>query len=69
MEILWILLPGPIVGYLVADSVRKIFSDDDRLLRRVFAAQPVTMLAALTALGSVVVWVVAEVVLRVLAMR
>lgn len=69
MEVLWILVPGPFVGYLVADSVRKIFSDDDRLLRTVFAAQPVTMLAALTALGSVVVWVVAEVVLRVLAVR
>lgn len=65
MEILWILLPSPIVGYLVIDSVRTIFSDDDRLLRRVFAAQPVTMLAAATALGAVVVWVVWEVALRI----
>lgn len=66
MEVLWILVPGPFVGYLVADSVRKIFSDDDRLLRRVVATQPVTMLAAMTALGSVVVWAVWEAVLRIL---
>lgn len=69
MESLWILLPGPIVGYLVADSVRRIFSDDDRLLRKVFAAQPVTMLAAFTALGSVVVWAVSEAVMRLLGFR
>lgn len=56
MEVLWVLIPGPFVGYLVIDSVRKIFSDDDRLVWRVFSEQPVTMLAASTALGSVVVW-------------
>lgn len=66
MDILWILLPGPFVGYLLIDSVRKIFSDDETALRRVFAAQPVTMLAAATALGSVVVWAVSEVVMRFL---
>jgi hypothetical protein len=66
MDILWILIPGPFVGYLVIDSVRKIFSDDPTVLRKVFAAQPVTMLAAATALGSVVVWAVSEVVLRFL---
>lgn len=65
MEILWVLLPGPFVGYLVMDSVRKIFSEDDRALLRVFKAQPVTMLAVSTALGAVVVWVVAEAVLRI----
>ena len=59
------LVPGPFVGYLVADSVRKIFSEDDELLKRVFKAQPVTMFAFVTALGSVVVWAVAEAVLRV----
>jgi hypothetical protein len=48
MTILWILLPSPIVGYLIIDSVRKIFSDDPTVLRRVFADQPVTMLAAAT---------------------
>ena len=32
MSALWILIPGPFVGYLVVDSVRKIFSDDDRLM-------------------------------------
>ena len=66
MSALWILIPGPFVGYLVVDSVRKIFSDDDRLIRTLVAAQPVTMLAALTALGSVVVWAVSEAVLRLL---
>lgn len=64
MEILWILLPSPFVGYLVADSVRKIFSEDDRLLRKLLADQPVTAVAALTAIGSVVVWTVWEVVRR-----
>lgn len=66
MDILWILIPGPFVGYLVMDSVRKIFSDDADLLKRVFKDQPVTMIAAATALGSVVVWAVAEAVLRLL---
>jgi hypothetical protein len=61
MEVLWILLPAPFVGYLIADSVRKIFSEDDRLLRKVLADQPVTMTAGLTIVGSVVVWVVSEV--------
>ena len=65
MEILWVLIPGPFVGYLVMDSVRRIFSEDSGLLLRVFKAQPVTMFAAATALGSIVVWAVAEVVLRI----
>lgn len=68
MNILWILIPGPFVGYLLMDSVRKIWSEDDRVLRRIFAAQPVTMLAAATALGSVVVWAVSEAVLGVLTL-
>ena len=59
------MVPGPFVGYLVMDSVRKIFSEDDRLLWRVFKAQPVTMFAAAMALGSVVVWAVTEAVLRI----
>lgn len=66
MDVLWVLIPGPFVGYLVMDSVRKIFSDDPDVLKRVFKAQPVTMIAATTALGSVVVWAVAEALLRVL---
>jgi len=66
MNVLWILIPSPIVGYFVIDSVRKIFSDDNKLLWKVFKDQPVTMLAAATALGAVVVWSVSEVVLRVL---
>lgn len=66
MEILWVLIPGPFVGYLIIDSFRKIFSEDDRLVLRVFKSQPVTMIAAATALGSVAVWAVVEVVLRFL---
>lgn len=66
MTILWILIPGPIVGYFMMDSVRKIFSDDPLLLRRIFAAQPVTMLAAATALGSMLLWAVTEAVGRLL---
>ncbi len=62
MDILWILLPSPFVGYLVVDGVRRIFSDDDRLIRTLFAAQPVTMLAGFVALGSVVLWAATEVV-------
>ena len=63
MDIIWILLPSPFVGYLVADSFRKIFSEDDRLLRKLFAAQPVSAIAAFTVIGSVIVWSVSEVVL------
>lgn len=66
MTFLWILLPSPFVGYLIADSVRKIFSEDDRLLWRIFKGQPVTMLAASTALGSVFVWSIWQVALRVI---
>lgn len=63
---LWILIPSPFVGYLIADSVRKIFSEDDRLLWRVFKEQPITMFAAATALGSVFVWAIWQVVSRFL---
>ncbi len=68
MSILWILIPGPFVGYLLMDSVRKIWSEDDRALPRIFAAQPVTMLAAATALGSVVVWALSEAVRNLLTL-
>lgn len=67
MKILLILIPAPIVGYFMIDSVRKIFSEDDRLLRRVFADQPVTMIAAATALGSVAVWAVVVAVGRLIS--
>lgn len=64
MSFLWILLPAPFVGYLLIDSVRKIFSEDDELLKQVIRDQPVTMLAAATAFGSIAVWAVATVVMR-----
>lgn len=56
MRILWILIPGVVVGVLVMDSVRKIFSEDDRLVRKLFEEQPVTMIAAAATVGSVLVW-------------
>ena len=66
MSILWILLPSPVVGYLIIDSFRKVFSEDDQLLWRIFRSQPVTMLAASTALGSIFVWAIVVVALRYL---
>jgi hypothetical protein len=66
VNVLWILIPSPFVGYLMIDSVRKIFSEDERLLRKLFSDQPVTMFAVATALGAVPVWAVSEVILRYL---
>lgn len=58
MRILWLLIPGFFVGVLIADSFRKIWSDDDRLIRKLLADQPATMGATATAIGSVFVWAV-----------
>ncbi len=58
LQILMIVVPGFVVGVLIMDSVRKIFSDDATIVRRLFTDQPVTMIAAATGLGSVVVWAV-----------
>lgn len=54
--VLWIVIPGFIVGWFVLDSVRKIFSEDDKLLGTFFEDQPVTMIAVATTVGSVLVW-------------
>ena len=64
MSILWILIPAPLVGYLVAEWCRTAFSDDPRLVRRLMADQPVTMLAAVTIVGAAVLWVVLEAIRR-----
>ena len=56
VQILWIVVPGFVVGVLVMDSVRKIFSEDRTLIRRLFSDQPVTMIATATTLGSILVW-------------
>lgn len=64
MSILWILVPAPFVGYFVVDHFRKLVSGDPEFTRNLFKSQPVTMVAAATALGSVVVWAVSEVALR-----
>ena len=58
---LWILIPAPLMGYFVIDHFRKLFSDDPGLIGEVFKSQPVTMIAAATALGAVVVWGLSEV--------
>lgn len=55
-SVLLIVVPGFFVGLLLADSVRRIFTDDATLLKRIFADQPVTMTAAATAIGSILVW-------------
>lgn len=60
LHILLILIPGFLAGILVMDSVRKVFSDDAGLVRKLFEEQPVTMIAAATTIGSVVVWAVLE---------
>lgn len=67
MSILWLLLPAPFVGYLVADWGRRAFSDDPRLIRRLVVDQPVTMLAGLTILGMGALWVASLLAARLLA--
>ena len=64
MSILWILVPAPVVGYLVADWCRRAFSDDPRVIRKLVAEQPVTMLTGLIIVGAAVSWVVFEVLRR-----
>lgn len=56
MRILLLLVPGFFVGWFVIDWMRQPFSQDDRLLRGWFEEQPVTVIAACTIVGSVVVW-------------
>lgn len=56
MRILLILVPGFFVGWFVIDWLRQPFSDDDQMLRRWMAEQPVTVIAACISLGSIVVW-------------
>jgi len=56
MRALWIILPGFVVGVLLLESVRRIFTEDRTVVRELFRAQPVTLTAAATAVGSVLVW-------------
>ncbi len=56
MRILWLIVPGLFVGWLVIDWFRRPFSDDPRLLKRWFREQPVTVIAACVIVGSVVLW-------------
>jgi hypothetical protein len=50
------MVPGCVVGLLVFDSVRKIFSDDATIVRKLVRDQPVTMFTAATIVGTVLVW-------------
>jgi len=50
------MVPGFVVGVLVFDSVRKIFTDDATVTRRLLTEQPVTMVAAATIVGTVLVY-------------
>ena len=61
MRILWLIVPGFFVGWFVIDWMRRPFTDNDRMVREWFGEQPVTVIAACTALGSVVVWAVLSV--------
>lgn len=56
MRILILLIPGFFVGWFVIDWMRQPFSEDKELLRRWFSDQPVTVIAACTSVGSLVVW-------------
>ena len=56
MRILILLVPGFFVGWFVIDWMRQPFSADDQLLKRWFEEQPVTVIAACTSVGSIVVW-------------
>lgn len=58
MRILWLIVPGFFVGWLVIDWMRRLFSEDDTLLRRWMREQPVTTTAACISVGSIVTWVV-----------
>ena len=56
MEVLWMMVPGLLVGVMLFDSVRKIFTDDATVTRRLLAEQPVTMTAAATIVGTILVY-------------
>jgi hypothetical protein len=56
MRILWLIVPGFFVGWFVVDWMRRPFSDDDKMLRKWLSEQPVTVVAACTIVGSIVMW-------------
>mgnify|MGYP001146794151 CR=1 FL=1 len=56
MRIALLLVVGFAVGWLVLDWMRRPFSDRAGLLREWFEDQPVTVVAACTIVGSIVVW-------------
>lgn len=58
MRILLLIVPGFFVGWFVLDWMRRPFSQDDKLLKRWFGESPVTVVAACTIVGTMVLWVV-----------
>jgi len=62
VRIALLLILGFVVGWLVLDWMRRPFSEDAGLLKRWFEESPVTVIAACTIVGSVVVWGVLTIV-------
>ncbi|NJD20399.1 MAG: hypothetical protein FIA95_14105 [Gemmatimonadetes bacterium] len=56
MRIALLLVVAFFVGWLFLDWMRRPFSDRPGLMREWFEDQPVTVIAACTIVGSVVVW-------------
>lgn len=56
MRIALLLVVGFFVGWLVLDWMRQPFSDRKGLMKEWFEEQPVTVIAACTIVGSIVVW-------------
>ncbi|HSW29610.1 MAG TPA: hypothetical protein VLH75_09040 [Longimicrobiales bacterium] len=56
MRIALLLVVGFAVGWLVLDWMRQPFSDRKGLMRGWFEEQPVTVIAACTIVGAIVVW-------------
>ena len=56
MNLALLLIGGFVLGVVILEGVRRIFSDDDRLLLRLFQEQTVTMIAASTIVGAIFVY-------------
>lgn len=56
VRIALLLVLGFPVGWLVVDWMRQPFTDRKGLMKEWFGEQPVTVIAACTIVGSVVVW-------------
>jgi hypothetical protein len=57
----WILLLAPPLGVLVIWWVLKPFSDNPRFVRELFEEMPVTMFAASSMAGAIILWLVLQI--------